>query len=87
MTALPSDWPDACPGFRAEIRNAFRRDIPLAERDDWEAWQKAHRSAHDPRQIIDLETELNDRVYHLYSLTPNEIHLIEETTKYRYGEV
>jgi putative SOS response-associated peptidase YedK len=77
------------PAFRAEIQKVFRRDIPLAERDDWEAWLKAQRAEHDrlTRQIIDLETELNDRVYHLYSLTPDEIHLIEQTTKYPYGEV
>jgi hypothetical protein len=30
---------------------------------------------------------LNARVYGLFKLTPAEIGLIEESTKYRYGEV
>ncbi|MBI3909471.1 MAG: hypothetical protein HY320_00890 [Armatimonadetes bacterium] len=38
-------------------------------------------------QIVALETELNDRVYRLFDLTPEEIRIIEESTKYRYGEV
>jgi hypothetical protein len=36
---------------------------------------------------VDLETELNDQVYHLYNLTHAEIAIVEATTKYRYGEV
>lgn len=38
-------------------------------------------------EIVRLETELNARVYALINLTPDEISLIEESTKYRYGEV
>ena len=34
-----------------------------------------------------METELNGRVYVLFDLTPAEIRIIEESTKYRYGEV
>ena len=34
-----------------------------------------------------LETAFNARVYALFDLTPEEINVIEETTKYRYGEV
>jgi hypothetical protein len=30
---------------------------------------------------------LNARVYGLFDLTPAEIAIIEESTKYRYGEV
>jgi hypothetical protein len=32
-------------------------------------------------------TDLNARVYALFDLTPAEIQLVEESTKYRYGEV
>jgi len=38
-------------------------------------------------EIVRLETQLNARVYALFDLTPAEIKLIEECTKYRYGEV
>jgi hypothetical protein len=34
-----------------------------------------------------METELNARVYALFDLSPAEIRIIEESTKYRYGEV
>jgi hypothetical protein len=38
-------------------------------------------------EIIAAEEDLNARVYSLFHLTPAEIALLEETTKYRYGEV
>jgi hypothetical protein len=38
-------------------------------------------------EIVALETELNERVYRLFDLTDEEIRIIEESTKYRYGEV
>ena len=34
-----------------------------------------------------METDLNARVYALFDLTPAEIMIIEERTKYQYGEV
>jgi hypothetical protein len=37
--------------------------------------------------VVRLETELNERVYALFELTPAEIEIIEESTKYEYGEV
>jgi hypothetical protein len=36
---------------------------------------------------VRLETDLNAHVYDLFNLTPEEIRIIEESTKYRYGEV
>jgi hypothetical protein len=38
-------------------------------------------------EIIRLETKLNEHVYALFDLTADEITLIEESTKYKYGEV
>ena len=38
-------------------------------------------------EIVGLETELNERVYRLFDLTAEEVRVIEESTKYRYGEV
>ena len=37
-------------------------------------------------EIVRLETELNARVYGLFGLTAAEIAIVEESTKYRYGE-
>jgi hypothetical protein len=65
-------------------------------RDQWETLLAARRADHDrlTRQIVALETELNDRhprcarvPDRLFDLTPAEIRIIEETTKYPYGEV
>ena len=77
------------PTFRAELKKVFKRDIPLAERDEWEAWLRQQRAQHQQftAEIIRLETELNERVYALFDLTPAEIKMIEDSTKYRYGEV
>ena len=48
-----------------------------------------NRAEHEQRtaEIVRLETQLNARVYALFDLTPAEIKIIEESTKYRYGEV
>jgi hypothetical protein len=74
---------------RAELQKVFKRDIPLRERDEWEAWFVEQLAAHDQLtdEIVRLETELNTCVYRLFDLASSEIELIEEQTKYKYGEV
>jgi hypothetical protein len=49
----------------------------------------SRRAEHEQRtaEIVRLETELNARVCALFDLTPAEIKIVEESTKYRYGEV
>jgi hypothetical protein len=86
---LTSWWTLDFPSFRAEIKKVFKRDIPLRDRDDLEAWLDDRRAEHDcyTAEIVRLETELNARVYALFDLSPTEIQTIEEITKYRYGEV
>jgi len=75
--------------LRAEVKKAFKRDIPLAERDDWSKYLTDQRTHHESltSQIVGLETQMNTVVYAAFDLTPDEIALIEKTTKYRYGEV
>ena len=86
---LTTWWNIDFPAFRAEIQKVFKHDIPLKDRDDWEEWLQARRAEHQQRteSIVRMETELNARVYALFNLTPPEITSIEESTKYRYGEV
>ena len=86
---LTAWWTLDFPAFRAEVQKVFKRDIPLKERDDWEAWLAERRAEHERRtaEIVRLETDLNARVYALFDLTPAEIQIVEESTKYRYGEV
>jgi hypothetical protein len=75
--------------LHTELQKRFKRPIPLAERDEWDTFLTDRRTQHErlTGEIVALETELNERVYRLFDLTAEEIRLIEETTKYRYGEV
>jgi hypothetical protein len=76
------DFPDFC----AEVQKVFRREILLKDRDDWEEWLQARRAEHRARAeaIVSMETDVNARVYALFDLTPVEIRMIEERTKYQY---
>ncbi len=67
----------------------LKRELPVRQRDDWEEWLVARRAEHAQRtaEIVRLEMKLNSRVYDLFDLTPAEIKIIEESTKYRYREV
>jgi hypothetical protein len=75
--------------FRAEIQKAWKRDIPLRDRDDWDGLLAERRAEHErlTSAIVAAETELNARVYALFKLTRDEIQIVEESTTYRYGEV
>jgi hypothetical protein len=86
---LTAWWEQDFPALRAEVKKVFQRDVPLSERDEWDRWHAANRADHDrlTAEIVRLETELNARVYAVFNLTAEEILLVEESTKYRYGEV
>jgi hypothetical protein len=86
---LTAWWAQDFTGLRAELQKVFNTDIPVKERDEWEAWFADQRAAHQrlTDEIIRRETELNARVYTLFHLTPEEVAFIEESTKYQYGEV
>jgi hypothetical protein len=75
--------------FRQEVQKAFKRDIPLAERDAWETWLSSRQAQHraETAAIVRGEQELNERVYGLFKLTAGEVRIIEASTKYQYGEV
>ena len=77
------DWA----AFRAAVQTAFKRDVPLRERDDWQELLQERRLEHEhlTAEIIRLETALNLDVYQLFALTADEIALIERETKYGYG--
>ncbi len=86
---LTAWWDLDFTGLRAELQKVFKRDVPVSERDDWETWLAERKAEHRTRtaEIVRLETELNARVYALFGLTAAEIEVVEESTKYRYGEV
>lgn len=69
--------------FRAEIKKTFKQDIPLKERTEWEQalaeWQDEHQKL--TSKLIDVETEINDRVYKLYGLSDADVQLLEDHMK------
>lgn len=74
--------------FRLEVKSSFKRDIPVKDRDDWEALLRVRSAEIErlTREIVRLETELNAAVYAAFDLNEEEIRLIEQETKYEYGE-
>lgn len=68
-----------------EIKKAFKGQLPSApkERDDWQDYFEEMQQTQQRLQgeIKQLEQTLNQQVYQLFNLTPEEIHLIEAETK------
>lgn len=79
-TKLQEWWtlPDFA-AFRAEVKEAFKADIPLAERTAWEEWIARDRAeiARLTSEIKQCEAEIDRIVYELFDLTPDEIALLE----------
>ena len=72
--------------FRAAVKQAFRVDIPLKERADWEAYLAENRA-----RVLGLTTDIDaaerkiDKiVYALFDLTPDEITLLEASLAGQY---
>ena len=81
LTTKLKEWwtiPDFA-AFRAEVKKAFKADIPLAERSDWEDWLKKEKAEIDrlSAEINRSEDEINKIVYRLFDLTEDEIKLLE----------
>lgn len=72
-----------------EIKRQLGQEIPLRSRGEWRGFLAEQKAEHQrlTDAIIALEVRLNDIVYDAFDLTPEERHLIEQTTKYPYGEV
>jgi N-6 DNA Methylase/TaqI-like C-terminal specificity domain len=74
------DLPDFA-AFQADVKKAFKVDIPLKERNDWENWiSETRQQIHAlTAKITALEADINTRVYALFDLTPDEITLLESS--------
>ena len=72
-----------------EIKRNFQAEIPLSKRAEWRGFLNEQKAEHErlTGAIIELEIALNDVVYAAFDLTPEEIRLIEEATRYPYGAV
>ena len=81
LTTKLKEWwllPDFA-SFRVEVKKCFKADIPLFDRNDWEEWITRDRSeiAHLTSEIATCESEINRQIYALFSLTDEEITLLE----------
>lgn len=78
-TKLAQRHPTTLPAFRAEVKKAFKADIPLGERSAWEDWITRDRAeiARLTAGIAAAEAEIDRIVYGLFELTPEEIALLE----------
>jgi type I restriction-modification system DNA methylase subunit len=86
---LTTWWQLDFAGLRTELQKVFKREVPVKERDEWEEWFAGRVAEHMKltAEIVRVERQLNDLVYSLYALTPAERQIIEDSTKYEYGEV
>jgi type I restriction-modification system DNA methylase subunit len=73
--------------LQKELKKSFKlkaKDvlIPVAERNDWQAYFETEKAKIDAlnQQIQTTETQLNQAVYQLFNLTEEEIELINENT-------
>nr|MDA3970196.1 Eco57I restriction-modification methylase domain-containing protein [Desulfobulbaceae bacterium] len=76
---LKSWWLLDFADLQKQIKSLFKSTIPLAERNEWQDYfeaEKAKISALN-QQIAQHEMELNQEVYRLFDLTPQEILLVE----------
>ncbi len=74
------DLPDFA-AFRAEVKKAFKADIPLGDRTPWEDLiAKTRPEIHAlTAEIARIEREIDAKVYALFDLTPDEIALLESS--------
>ncbi|MEQ8675489.1 MAG: hypothetical protein RLP44_18030 [Aggregatilineales bacterium] len=72
-----------------ELKKQFKQEIPLGKRSEWRKFLAEQKAQHQrlTDAIIAQETRLNAIVYDAFKLTPEERQLIEDTTKYPYGEL
>jgi hypothetical protein len=82
-------WNLDFPRFRVEVEKHLKQDIPVRERDEWDAWleERQRRHAELTEAIISAEKDINQLVYTLFDLSRSDIEVIEKSTKYSYGEV
>jgi hypothetical protein len=80
LTGKLHDWHELdFTAFRAEIKRAFHAEIPLRERGQWEAYLRDNTA--QVRELTDriaaAERGIDQIVYALFELTPDEIALLE----------
>jgi len=81
-SAMIEDWMAlSFSELQETLRDRHKVSIPVADRDEWEAWfsEKRSEAATLKGAIRRLEDEINARVYHIFDLTPTEIAAVEDS--------
>ncbi len=82
LTGRLQDWHELdFSALRAEIKRAFRAEIPVKERGEWEAYlaENAARVKSHSAEIAAAEREIDAVVYALFDMSPEEIALLESS--------
>jgi type I restriction-modification system DNA methylase subunit len=87
LTGKLENWHElAFPVFLDEVKKAFRADVPLRQRGEWESYL-ADNAAEVRRlsaQIVEAEREIDAIVYRRFDLTADEIALLEASLAGQY---
>ena len=72
--------------FQAEIKKAFKADIPLKQRNDWEIFlrEEGEKVRRLTAEIEQAERDIDAIVYKLFDLTPDDIALLESSLAGQY---
>ncbi|MGH6848891.1 MAG: Eco57I restriction-modification methylase domain-containing protein, partial [Methylocella sp.] len=85
-TRLEEWWKLDFKSFQAEIKKAFKADIPLKQRNEWEAFlrEEGEKVRRLTVEIEQAEREIDAIVYQLFDLTPDETSLLESSLAGQY---
>jgi hypothetical protein len=80
-TRLENWWKLDFKRFRAEVKRALHTDIPVKERDEWEAYlaKNAEQCRRLTSEIEVAERKIDTIVYRSFDLTADEIQLLERS--------
>lgn len=84
LSSKLGDWPELTfKSFHDEVKKQFKTTIPLDEREAWQVHfeKESSRVAEFSAEIKRCERAINAEVYQLFSLTSDEIALIEASVK------
>lgn len=83
---LKAWWKLDFKSFQAEIKKAFKAEIPLKQRNEWETYlrEEGAKVRRLTAEIEEAEREIDAIVYKLFDLTPDEIALLESSLAGQY---
>jgi hypothetical protein len=87
LTGKLEDWHELdFAAFRAAVKTAFRAEIPLKERAEWENYLSENRASVRAltSEIDAAEREIDKIVYALFELTDEEVALLEASLEGQY---